>query len=33
MQFFRGRKFVLPKVYNSIDAGLDIIFFNPIQFE
>ena len=32
MQYFKGHKFVLLKVYNFIDAGLDIIFFNPIKF-
>ena len=29
MQYFKGHQFVLLKV----DAGLDIVFFNPIQFE
>ena len=29
MQYFKGHQFVLRKV----DAGLDIVFFNPIQFE
>ena len=33
MQYFKGHKFVLLKVYNFIDAGLDIIFFNPIRYE
>ena len=33
MQYFKGHKFVLLKVYNFIDAGLDIMFFNPIRFE
>ena len=33
MQYFKGHKFVLLKVYNIIDTGLDIIFFNPIWFE
>ena len=33
MQYFKGHKFVLVKVYNFIDAGLDITFFNPIRFE
>ena len=33
MQYFKGHKFVLLKVYNFIDTGLDIIFFNPIRFE
>ena len=32
-QYFKGHKFVLLKVCNFIDAGLDIIFFNPIRFE
>ena len=32
MQYFKGHKFVLLKVYNFIDAGLDIIFFKPIWF-
>ena len=32
MQYFKGHKFVLLKVYNFIDAELDIIFFNPIWF-
>ena len=29
MQYFKGHQFVLLKV----DAGLDIVFFNSIQFE
>ena len=33
MQYIKGHKFVLLKVYNFIDAGLDIMFFNPIRFE
>ena len=33
MQYFKGHKFVLVKIYNFIDAGLDITFFNPIRFE
>ena len=33
MQYFKGPKFVLLKVYNFINTGLDIIFFNPIRFE
>ena len=33
MQYFKGHKFVLLKVYNFIDAGLNIMFFNPIRFE
>ena len=33
MQHFKGHKFVLLKVYNFNDAGLGIIFFNPIWFE
>ena len=33
MQYFKGHKFVLLKVYNFTDAGLDIMFFNPIRFE
>ena len=31
MQYFKGHKFVLLKVYNFIEAGLDNIF--PIRFE
>ena len=33
MQYFKGLKFVLLKVYNFIDAGMDITFFNSIRFE
>ena len=33
MQYFKGHQFVLLKVYNFVDVGLDIVFFNPIQFE
>ena len=33
MQYFKGHKFVLLKLYNFIDAGLDITFFNRIRFE
>ena len=33
MQYFKGHIFVLLNVYNFVDAGLGIAFFNPIQFE
>ena len=33
LQYFKGHKFVLLKVYNFVDARLDIVFFNPIRLE
>ena len=33
MLYFKGHIFVLLKVYNFVDAGLDIIFSNSIWFE
>ena len=33
MQYFKGHIFVLLNVYNFVDAGLGIAFFNSIQFE
>ena len=30
MQYLKGHKFLLLKVYNFVDVGLGIVFFNPI---